>query len=271
MDTYKHKQLHVSLVIPAYNEERYLKAALDSIARQTVMPDEVIVVDNNSTDGTVALARSYPFVSVIAEKRQGVGYANHRGFLAAKNELIARIDADTILEHDWVETAKKYLEIHDDVAAITGKCYFYDFPFRRGFSAYHAFFQHYFQRIIAGTTVLWASNMVIRKSVWDKVVANQPIPSIHEDADMSLKLNRADYSVKRLLSLGASVSLIRGQTSLAYIWEYCMVYPDTFVTNGAIIRSYVIRLLSIVIFIGAVPLVFIRYAQRKFSRSDISG
>jgi glycosyltransferase involved in cell wall biosynthesis len=270
MDTYKHKQLHVSLVIPAYNEERYLKAVLDSVAKQTVMPDEVIVVDNNSTDGTVALAKSYPFVKLIAEKRQGVGYASHRGFLAAKNELIARIDADTVLGPSWVETAIQYLELHDNVAAITGKCYFYDFPFRRGFSAYHAFFQHYLQRLIAGTTILWASNMVIRKSVWDEIVASQPIPSIHEDADMSLKLEQADYSIKRLLSLGASVSLIRGQTSLAYIWEYCMVYPDTFASNGEIIRSYAIRLVSIVVFIGAIPLVFIRYAQRKFSRQETS-
>jgi len=270
MDTYKHKQLHVSLVIPAYNEERYLKAALDSIAKQTVMPDEVIVVDNNSTDGTVALAKSFPFVRVIDEKRQGVGYASHEGFLAAKNDLIARIDADSILEPNWIETAKQYFELHDDVAAITGKCYFYDFPFRRGFSAYHAFFQHYLQRTIAGTTVLWASNMVIRKPVWDKVVANQPIPSIHEDADMSLKLKHAGYSIKRLLNLRASVSLIRGQTSLAYIWEYCMVYPDTFAANGAIIRSYVIRLASIVIFIGSIPLVFIRYAESKFSRHNTS-
>lgn len=270
MDTRKYEQLSVSLVIPAYNDERYLKAALDSVANQTVMPDEVIVVDNNSTDSTATIAKSYPFVRLIKEKQQGVGFASHRGFLAAKSELIARIDADSVLEANWTEAAIKYFEHHDKIAAITGKCYFYDYPFRRSFSAYHAFFQNYLQHLIAGTTVLWASNMVVRKSVWQAAIADQPIQSIHEDADMSLKLKKAGYSIKRLSNLVASVSLIRGQTSLAYIWDYCMVYPETYVNNQETLRSYIIKTVAIIIFIGAVPLVFIRYLQQKFDRSKIS-
>ena len=265
MYTYKHKQLHVSLVIPAYNDERYLKTALDSIANQTLMPDEVIVVDNNSTDGTAALVKSYPFVRLISEKRQGVGFANHRGFMAAKNELIGRIDTDSVLEPNWVETAVQYFDLHDDVAAITGKCYFYDYPLRRAFSAYHAFFQNYAQSLIAGTTMLWASNMVVRKSVWDEVIAKQPIQTIHEDIDMSLKIKKAGYSIKRLPNLVASVSLIREQTSLAYIWEYCMIWSDTYVNNKQIIRSYLIRGLAIIIFILSLPAIFIRYVQQKFA------
>ncbi len=264
MDTHKHKQLHVSLVIPAYNEERYLKATLDSVAKQTVMPAEVIVVDNNSSDGTVAIAKSYPFVKLINEKQQGVGFASHSGFLAAKNELIGRIDADTVLEPNWTEITTEYFERNEGVAAITGKCYFYDYPLRRAFSAYHAFFQNYAQNLIAGTTMLWASNMMVRKSVWDAVIAKQPIQVIHEDIDMSLKLRKAGYLIKRLPKMIVSVSLIRGQTSLAYIWEYCMIWSDTYVNNELIFRSYLIRILAIIIFILALPFVFVRYLQQKF-------
>jgi GT2 family glycosyltransferase len=267
MDTHKHKQLHVSLVIPAYNDERYLKAALDSVARQTVMPDEVIVVDNNSTDDTADVAISYPFVKLIREKQQGVGYAHHQGFLAAKYDLIARIDTDTVLSADWVETAIKYFEQHDNAAAITGKCYFYDYPFRRSFSMYHAFWQNYAQSLIAGTTLLWASNMVIRKSIWDEVIANQPVQSIHEDIDMSLKLKKAGYPIKRLRSLVASVSLIRGQTSLGYVWDYCMIWSETYANNQLIIRSYIIRLLAIVVFVLSLPAILIRYVQLKFGHN----
>jgi len=266
MDTYKHKQLHVSLVIPAYNDERYLKVALDSVAKQTLMPDEVIVVDNGSSDGTAAVALSHPFVKLIKEGRSGVGFASHAGFLAAKNELIARIDTDSVLAPNWVETAARYFELHDDVAAISGKCYFYDYPMRRATSSFHALFQHYLQSFIAGTNMLWASNMVIRKSVWDSVIADQTIPVIHEDIDMSLKLHKAGYSIKRLRKLVASVSLIRNQTSLSYIWEYAMIWPDTYTKNQQIIKSYLIRILATLLFILGLPLVFIRYAQQMFNR-----
>jgi glycosyltransferase involved in cell wall biosynthesis len=161
MKTNKHKQLHVSIFIPAYNEERYLNIVLDSVAAQTTTPDEVIVVDNNSTDGTAAIARSYRFVKLVSEQQQGKGHASHRGFLTAQSELVARIDADTILEPDWIETALQYFSTHDEVAAITGKCYFYDYPTKRLLSALQAFAYQHLQGIISGTTTLWGSNMVV--------------------------------------------------------------------------------------------------------------
>src|SRR5687767_1835934 len=95
-------RLRVSLVIPAYNEESHLRACLDAVAAQTVRPFEVIVVDNNSTDTTVAIARSYSFVAVMHESQQGIVYARNAGFNAARGDIIARIDADTHLSPNWI-------------------------------------------------------------------------------------------------------------------------------------------------------------------------
>ena len=95
-------RLRVSLVIPVYNEESHLAACLDAIAAQTVQPFEVIVVDNNSTDQTVAIAQRYPFVRLLHEKRQGVVFARDRGFTAARGDVIGRTDGDSILAPDWV-------------------------------------------------------------------------------------------------------------------------------------------------------------------------
>jgi glycosyltransferase involved in cell wall biosynthesis len=261
MDT--HKQLHVSLVIPAYNEERYLKAVLDSVAAQTTMPNEVIVVDNNSTDGTAAVAKSYHFVRLIAETQQGIGPARHTGFLSAKSELIATIDADTLLEPNWVETVIQYFSVHDEVAAITGKCYFYDFPMKRLLSALQTFAYEYLQGIISGTTTLWGSNMVIRKSVWDDVIANQPIPVINEDIDMSLKIHRAGFSIKRLPNLVAHVSLLRGHRSLKRIYNYLRPWPQTYVNNGMRIKSCLIWILKNVVFITGLLMMPLRYLTLK--------
>src|SRR4051812_42172740 len=94
--------MNVSIVIPVYNEADQLAACLQAIARQTVRPLEVIVVDNNSTDGTAAIAKRFPFVRLLTEKKQGVVHARNTGFKATRGGIIGRIDADTILPPTWV-------------------------------------------------------------------------------------------------------------------------------------------------------------------------
>src|SRR5207253_642825 len=113
------KTLTLTIVIPVYNEQNHLSACLSAIAAQTVMPDEVIVVDNNSTDSSRDIAKQFPFVRLIKEKKQGVLYAKNRGFAAAGSEIIGRIDADSILPPRWVESVKNFM-VDDTYAALTG-------------------------------------------------------------------------------------------------------------------------------------------------------
>ena len=62
--------MKVSLVIPAYNEEKYMKDCLVHIMAQQVRPDEIIVVDNNCTDKTVKIAKLFP-VTIVKEPVRG--------------------------------------------------------------------------------------------------------------------------------------------------------------------------------------------------------
>src|SRR5688572_18255306 len=114
------KNPSVSIVIPAFNEESHLRECLESIARQTVQPFEVIVVDNNSTDATAIIAGSFPFATLITEKRQGVMYARDCGFDAACGEIIGRLDADSVIAANWVETVQKLFAADQDLSAATG-------------------------------------------------------------------------------------------------------------------------------------------------------
>ena len=64
--------MKVSVVIPVYNEKKRIKKCLDSLLSQSEKPDEIIVVDNNSTDSTVSIVRKYKGVNLVHEKKQGI-------------------------------------------------------------------------------------------------------------------------------------------------------------------------------------------------------
>jgi glycosyltransferase involved in cell wall biosynthesis len=123
--------LTLSLIIPAYNEENYLRGCIESIAKQSVKPDEVILVNNNSTDKTLEIAAEFDFVRVINEPKQGIVYARNRGFDAAKSDIIGRIDGDSRLPSDWVAQVKHfYADDAHQKSAITGGGYFYNIHHR---------------------------------------------------------------------------------------------------------------------------------------------
>jgi glycosyltransferase involved in cell wall biosynthesis len=90
----------VSVVIPAFNAERFLGEAIESVLAQTYAPVETIVVDDGSSDGTVAVAGAYAEVTVIEQENAGPSAARNRGFAASRGELIAFHDADDVMTAD---------------------------------------------------------------------------------------------------------------------------------------------------------------------------
>jgi glycosyltransferase involved in cell wall biosynthesis len=94
-------QALVSVIIPAYNDERYLAEAIGSVRKQAYAPYEIIIVNDGSTDGTVALARSLgPDVRIVNQDNLGPAAARNRGIGLAKGDLIAFLDADDVWPDD---------------------------------------------------------------------------------------------------------------------------------------------------------------------------
>ncbi|UYM04634.1 glycosyltransferase family 2 protein [Solicola gregarius] len=89
---------HLSVVVPAYNVERYLAECLDSILAQSYEPLDVVIVDDGSTDGTATIARTYadtyPNVRLVPTPNHGLGAARNRGVAESAGELIAFADSD---------------------------------------------------------------------------------------------------------------------------------------------------------------------------------
>jgi len=90
--------MKISVVIPAYNAERYIRTAIESCLSQTYAPVEIVVVDDGSTDGTAAVAESFasPVRVVRLPQNMGLSTARNRGVQASTGDWVAFLDAD-----DW--------------------------------------------------------------------------------------------------------------------------------------------------------------------------
>jgi len=108
----------ISVVVPVYNGERFVERCLDALSKQIRPPDEVIIVDDGSTDQSVALVESKP-VQLIRQKHQGPAAARNRGVQAAAGELILFTDIDCEPEPAWVLEMEKSLSL-PEVVGVKG-------------------------------------------------------------------------------------------------------------------------------------------------------
>jgi glycosyltransferase involved in cell wall biosynthesis len=227
-------QKSLSIVIPAYNEERYLPACLESVAAQTVKADEVIVVDNGSSDRTAEIAQSFKFVKLIREHKQGIGYARSRGFDEARSDIIARIDSDTVLPPDWVEKIQSfYANPAHHNQAVTGGCSFYNLHSGWLTGVTYGLIVFHFNRLLLGHYFPWGSNSALPKSAWEKVrtkVSNRP--DIHEDLDLGFKLAYAGYGITYVHGLRVGAVARRIVTDRGDLWIWLKMWPRTYYING---------------------------------------
>lgn len=121
--------MKISVVIPAYNEEHYIGPCIQSIREQhSDAVIEIIVVDNGSSDGTMAVAKKFRGVTVLHEPKKGPSHARQRGISEAKGDYIAFIDADTRVPHGWIETIKKEFSKDPSLVCLSGPFHYYDLP-----------------------------------------------------------------------------------------------------------------------------------------------
>lgn len=112
--------MKLSVYIPCYNAENYLEKSIQGLLAQTRPPDEILVIDDGSTDRTAEIAAKFPVKLVRHERNKGLAAARNTAFRNATHELVGAIDADVYLDRDWL---KHLLVLFDDprVAGASGR------------------------------------------------------------------------------------------------------------------------------------------------------
>lgn len=114
--------MKISLVIPAYNAISTIGETITSILEQTRLPDEILVIDDGSTDDTGAHpALDHPVIWVIRQKNTGLYGALNTGFAASRGSFISVLDADDLWAKDKTAVQSALLEERSELSAVTGR------------------------------------------------------------------------------------------------------------------------------------------------------
>lgn len=118
----------ISIILPFYQSADTLHQAIESIYRQTFLDWVLILVNNNASDGSAAIAQEWMArdarIRMVAESRQGIAYALNTGLREATAPLIARMDADDIALPTRLAKQYKYLRQHPAIGVVATQCQF---------------------------------------------------------------------------------------------------------------------------------------------------
>jgi glycosyltransferase involved in cell wall biosynthesis len=183
-----------SVIVCAYNEEQYLHGCLRSLTHQTRKPDEIIVVNNASTDGTRALAEAAG-VRVVDEPRKGLVIAREAGRLASSGDVLAYVDADCRAPRDWFERLAQEFDGLDPPVAVTGPYKFYDWDalgraLVRLYDLSIAPATHFLaQDVFAMGALLYGGNFAVRRDALEAVGGFDTSIEFHgEDTNLGRRL-----------------------------------------------------------------------------------
>jgi glycosyltransferase involved in cell wall biosynthesis len=184
--------VRVSIIIPTYNEARYIGRTLRSIMRQGYRDTEVIIADSRSTDGTLEVARAVSRdVRAVVEDRKGVSRAYNKAAKAAKGDLLLFIDADTSISAGLLRAYDRAFR-SDDIVAATGPIR----PLERtgwnvalGYKIVSVYLTKLF--IAVGRPAITGSNFMVSRRAFARVGGFDESLMTYFDWDLSHRLGKA--------------------------------------------------------------------------------
>jgi glycosyltransferase involved in cell wall biosynthesis len=221
--------LGITVIVCAHNEERTLPACLHSLLAQTRPPDELLVINNASTDETGAMARQLANVRVVDEPRKGLVVARETGRVEARGNLLVYVDADCRPPLTWLERIERHFDRDPDLVALSGPYRFYDWDWwgRVLILAYDFTLapatQVLVKHILRLGTIFYGGNFAVRRSALERIGG----------FDSSIEFHGEDTNVGRRLHGVGKVSLKYD----CYLYTSARRYKA--LGKGAVFRLYV--------------------------------
>jgi glycosyltransferase involved in cell wall biosynthesis len=106
----------LTVYIPCFNVESYIEASIRCLLEQTRPPDEILIIDDGSTDRSIEIASRFPVRVIRHERNRGLAAARNSAFANANHEFVGAIDADVFAEREWLER----LLAHFDNGRVAG-------------------------------------------------------------------------------------------------------------------------------------------------------
>jgi glycosyltransferase involved in cell wall biosynthesis len=219
----------ISVIVCAHNEAKYLPACLHSMLAQTRPPDELLVINNASTDETRGVAQQIPHVRVVDEPRKGLVRAREAGHRAATGDILAYVDADCRAPLSWLERVERRFVRDGALTALSGPYRFYDWDWsgRTLIRAYDFTLapatQILVKHVLRAGTIFYGGNFAVQRAALDRIGG----------FDTSIEFHGEDTNLGRRLFQHGKVGL----------YYDCFLYTSarryTAMGKGAVIRLYV--------------------------------
>lgn len=240
--------MKISVVIPAYNEEKYIGKCLSSLLNQNFQGDfEIIVCLNACTDKTkekvleikknlqskferkTFLKPNVIKIRIVEEERKGVGFARQRGTNAALGEIIASADADTEYPPNWLERIVLNFEKNPKVSGLYGPVFIKDGGLGLQILARYIYTSFLCISKIFGNDNVAGMNFAFRKKFFDKVGGYDINLKSAEDIDLAKKLkNFGKIKFDRKLFVFTSARRFKGRF-LKSFWHHIKNYLRVFI------------------------------------------
>ena len=229
-----HPKLTLSVIVCAHNEDRWLPACLHSVLAQSRTPDEVLVINNASTDRTGQLASAIPGVRLIDEPRKGLVVARETGRRHAAGDVLIYLDADCRAPLTWLERIERRFVDDPLLVGMSAPYRFYDWDLsgRTLIRLYDLTLAPVTQLLVKHVlrigTIFYGGNFAVRRDALERIGG----------FDQRIEFHGEDTNLGRRL-------LADGSVALCYdCWLYTSARRYTAMGKGAVFRLYVRNFVS---------------------------